>query len=221
MISQMEPNQLDTHSTAKKQLRFNYYYRQIWRFYKKPVTRVSLGLLLTIFIITIFAVFAINPTLNTIGELLRTIEDRERVLDQLRRKAVNLSTAQTEYSIIADRLPLLEQAVPEEIDIQNLTLMIEAIAAENNLILSNIRINQELVYPESEARSIQEFSFTVSLEGNYPEIEPFINDLVMLPRIITIDTIRFTRPQSRTRARDGNHINLTINAKAYYGKVSI
>ena len=79
--------------------RYKHYYRQIWKFYQKPSAKVSSALLLTIFTTIFFAIFAIKPTLVTVAELLKTIEDQEEVVGKLKKKAASLAQAQEEYSV--------------------------------------------------------------------------------------------------------------------------
>ncbi len=82
------------------------------KFYKQPVGKVSTELFLSIFTIIFFAVFAIKPTLTTMSDLVKEIEDKQKLNKQMQQKVTALATAQTEYEKFQDQFYLLDQSLP-------------------------------------------------------------------------------------------------------------
>jgi len=95
--------------------RYRQYYHRLWIFYQKPTAKVSVALLLTIFTIIFFAVFAIRPTLLTVAELVKKIQDKKESLTQIEQKAAQLASAQQAYIAAQSNLPLLDLALPADL----------------------------------------------------------------------------------------------------------
>jgi uncharacterized protein (UPF0333 family) len=60
-------------------------------FYQKPIARVSIELILSVLIVILFAVFAIRPTLITMAELVKEIEDKKELSEQMNLKLASLA----------------------------------------------------------------------------------------------------------------------------------
>ena len=101
---------MDFLDKKKRQLQLN---DILNKFYENPVARVSIELFLSIFTVIFFAVFAIRPTLLTIADLIKEIEDKEDLIVQLDRKIASLSSAETEYRKFYYQLGLLDEAIPK------------------------------------------------------------------------------------------------------------
>lgn len=206
-------------SPSRQRVRYQYYYRQIWKFYQKPVTKVSLGLLMTIFTISFFAVFAIRPTLNTIGELLRKIDDQRSVLEQLKRKTASLNTAQNEYLQISDQLYLIDDALPENNELRSLMTMIEATASFHELAINSMRLGDPISYSNIDKKNpgIEEMSITLTINTSFNEIRPFIEDLSRIPRLVSVESIRFAQPRSADQNSGDEEISMSIVLRTYWG----
>ena len=104
-------------------------------FYQKPVARVSLELFLSVGAVIFFAIFAIRPTLVTMSDLVKEIEDKRDLDQKLTQKIASLSTAQTTYLEVQDRLYLLEEALPTTPDVIHAIKIVEKIASEQNILI--------------------------------------------------------------------------------------
>ena len=51
--------------------------RELQQFYQKPIAKVSAELLATLIVVIVLAFFAIRPTLLTMSQLLKDIDDRK------------------------------------------------------------------------------------------------------------------------------------------------
>lgn len=196
--------------------RYRHYFHRIWKFYEKPATKVSTALLLTIFTTVFFAVFAIRPTLVTIAELLRQIEDQTEVLDQMKRKSAALATAQQEYTAAQRQLALLDVAIPPDFQLQDLLNMIEGAAAHHQLAIQSFTAGDLYYQPENQPSSptAQTYPISVTMKTDYPNLKLFLNDLIRIQRLLTVETITFAPP---TQASDNSGlVVLTVNAHAHY-----
>ena len=69
------------------------------QFYHNPVAKVSLELFLTIGLVVFLALFAIKPTLLTMSDLVKEIEDKRELETQLSKKGYTTITRTLLYNI--------------------------------------------------------------------------------------------------------------------------
>ena len=197
--------------------RYKHYYRQIWKFYQKPVIKISSALLLTVFTTIFFAVFAIRPTLVTVAELLKTIEDQEEVVAKLKKKAASLASAQEEYSLNASTIERLDQAIPTDKEVQELISLIEATAADHQLVLDSMSVDEFEYRNNVSLPDTVTLPVSISMSADYITLRDFLNDVVRLPRFISIDSIAFAQPEEEsTEDSDDGSIKLAIRLSSHY-----
>lgn len=169
-------------------------------FYANPVAKVSLELFLSIGLVLILAVFAIQPTINTMSELIAEIEAKEELDEQLSQKAAALQTAQTQYALAQDRLELLDQAIPESAQVIRATKIIEKAASERNVLIRSISVpeipqeNSDLSTGKRVRKSIR---MNVSIAGDYPAIRLFAEDIHQARRLLAIESVSFSTQDER------------------------
>ncbi len=195
--------------------RYRYYYQRLHVFYQKPVIQVSTAVLFTLATISFFAAFAIRPTLQTIAELLKKIDDQKQVLSLAQKKSASLATAQQQYNTISDKLFTLDAAIPASYQAQTLFTAIESLAAQLNIPLGSLRIS-DLSYPPQKSNSVQEMSFSLNLQGSYPAVKQFLVNLGQLPRFIVLNNVTISTPQKSSRANQENIVELTVNCTTFF-----
>lgn len=196
--------------------RYQHYYRQIWKFYQRPSVKVSLALLLTVFTILIFAVFAIRPTLTTIAELIREIEDQEVVLEKMETKAAALAQARQVYTQQQPGIERLHVAVPDTIELQKLITYVEQTAATHQVVISQLSL-RDLVYepPIFEEDTLVEVPFSVSMEADYQTLYAFLTDILQLPRYIVLNSLSFADGRESASSLTGSQ-ELSLQLTALY-----
>lgn len=171
------------------------------KFYYNPVAVVSFELFLSIGAIIFFAVFAIRPTLSTMSDLVKEIEDKRKLNTQLTQKASALNLAQENYSALQDRLPVLDEAIPKGVDMAHTLKIIEKAASDQSLVITNLTIleipqDPPVDAPISELER-QSMPIQLTVSGSYEAIRNFTNQLQGSRRSFTIDRIIFTTKDIR------------------------
>lgn len=174
------------------------------KFYHNPVAKVSFELFLTIFGVIFFAIFAIRPTLLTMSDLIKEIEDKEKLDQQLQRKVAALSTAQQEYQLYQDQLELVDEAIPQSMQLITTLKIIEKIASSQDLIISDLKLgnipenNQQTLTDENITRVDQ--GLELSVMGSYPSIRDFIEALQQSRRTMVVNLIEFNIKEDRGKS---------------------
>jgi len=170
--------------------------RLLTDFYQKPVAQVSSELVFSIVTIIVFAAFAIRPTLLTMSDLIKEMNDKETLNQALTQKVASLSSAQAQYANIQDQLTVLDQAIPPAPKLGEAVAIIEKLASEDKLLIKSMHTN-EVPREDSTATGSAEKTrvskpVTVTVEGDYPTIRKFVTDLQSVRRAFVIDSVVFS-----------------------------
>lgn len=183
------------------------------RFYEKPVTRVSLELLLSLTTVMFFALFALRPTLNTMSRLVREIEEKRTVDQELSKKIAALSTAQNEYLTFQSRLAVLDTAVHQKLSLENALIYLEYLAAESGVNLSGLQIREFPValpstQPERERTPLEQLqrreigihSAQITFEGNIDSIKRFFQNIESIRPLLAVQGFSISVREARNEA---------------------
>ncbi len=192
---------------------------QLQKFYEKPVTRVSLELVLSLVTVMLFSLLALRPTLNTMSQLVKEIEDKRQVDDALTKKLAALNTAQNEYYTYRDRFQILETAVYEDLTLQDTLFAIEYLAQNTNVELLSLRIKEfpvgnlggELEQAAANARRTSSrpkvvgvYSVSLSFAGSYSDILRFFKEVESVRPLFSLQSFSFSIRRDRTNAAQLN-----------------
>lgn len=164
-------------------------------FYQKPVAKTSIELFLTVALVLFLAIFAIKPTLITMSDLVKEIDDKKAYLEKLNTKIASLATAQTEYANFEDKLQLLEQAIPSSPELVHGLKIVEKLASENNVVISGMTVS-ELPTEEGEnarvsARVLNTLPININVVGDYISIRNFTEAIKRNRRTYIIESVSF------------------------------
>lgn len=187
--------------------------RTLVEFYQKPIAQVSLELFLSIAAVIFFATFAIRPTLLTMSDLIKEIDDKKVLDKQLTQKIAALSSAQTEYNNYQARLPVLDEAIPGQPFLINTLLIIEKIASDTKMVITAISVSEipkEEVADQQKTLVRKSYYITLSIAGDYQSIRNFVDQILKNRRTMVIDTITFATNESRGTKQLKANITLNV-----------
>lgn len=212
--------QLQQTDYQKRFVRYRKYYSQkINPFLKSKHATAYTMVILSIFTISFFGFFAIRPTVKTIVELKRQIEDSQIVDNALQKKIDDLVIAQEEYQLIKDFVPLVNEALP---DIPNLTQAlgkIETLASDQQASVSAMQV-QSVTYQGKSTDTSKKVSdkpttidISIRVSGNYKQLDAFLDKLFKTRRTITAQNLELLPETTETAA-----LKLVLRLNAYYLK---
>lgn len=171
------------------------------RFYHNPVALVSFELFLSVAVIVFFAVFAIRPTLLTMSDLIKEIEDKRKLAVQLTQKSAALTAAQSNFSAVAERTAVLDEALPRGVDLVYVLKVLEKIASDQQLTITTMTV---LSIPPDPPVSVsitqlerQTMSIQLVVTGSYESIRTFAEELRNSRRSFVIERITFSTEDAR------------------------
>lgn len=187
-------------------------------FYQQPVAKVSLELFLSFGLVIVLALTAIKPTLTTIAQLNKEVEEKKEMTDKLSSKISALTSAINLYNQHRDRIQLLNQSLPPTASVIDTLKIIEKIAGESNVVITGMtvaRVPDEVdELPTNTTAELSSLPITVRIMGQYQDMRTFVEMLHGSRRTIQVLSANFTLEE--TRGQRALTATLTIDAP-YYG----
>lgn len=170
-------------------------------------------IILTLTASIILGLFAVSPTISTIANLQRQLEDDKFVEQRLQEKINNLSLLQQKYNSLQKDLPLVFAAIPKGSEIPSLLAQIQGLGKESNVTLDSFQAFKVLVSKDATLnKKYSSFDFGLKIHGDYQSIIAFVDRLSNFQRIITINSV------SIAKSTENNNISLQLNIRgsAYF-----
>lgn len=193
-------------------------YRKLRLVYQKPEIKASTEVILSVFASLFLVLMAIRPTLVTVAELKKKIEDQTLVETKLDTKIKKLIQARRQLDENEDLLPLLERTVPEGYTYANLAKKIEIVAVETGVEIESLVFSSVVVSSDDESTdkkdsgqgrmtknrewvngksTVKEFTVHFSVVADELYVVDFLKKIENLDRVLTISTIDITKVRER------------------------
>lgn len=186
-------------------------YQEIAPFFKEEKTRQFTTIALTLIAASFFGIFAINPTLSTIAQLQKQLEDNRSVNVQLDKKIAALNSLQQKYVTLTNDIALVQEAIPQSPEIPLLLAQVQGVAKKSNVTLTNLQTFQiELAKNQKTSQKYSAFVFAADAQGTYLQCLEFLSNFVDTQRITTIDAISLSQDEKTGAYR------IHIRGKAYF-----
>ncbi len=184
---------------------------------KKPKNQAYFVLILSFFTIAFFGFFAIRPTIKTILQLNREIQDNRDLNQKLSEKINALAQVQSDYELIRGAIPALYNAVPKTAEFPILVSTLEQIGQKTDASISAISINNVVIAPASArpggAKEPTQVTFQAAYNGRYDQLLAALELLLNDKRIMTLDSVSFVINPVK---KDSAVMSITLDGEGYY-----
>lgn len=175
--------------------------------------RMFVELVLTLGAIFVFTIFAIRPTLKTIGGLSQQISSKKETIATMDQKIENIQIAQKNFSDESGRLALLEQAVPENPDNTKYFKQIELLAKESGANIFSMNMEQSPIKgTELSAEGEKSINYSLTANGSFESVTSFLSKIESMRR----GTIFVTSLMSTDDESTSGGILMTITGQIPY-----
>lgn len=199
--------------------RYRHYFVDIRRLYQKREVVVYTGLTLTLLTIAFFGVFALKPTIVTIASLLKEQQSKKQIDRELQTKINALASAQANYALMENSLPLVDDALPAEPSLSQIVYQLEILVQQEGLTITSLAFEPVTLVGEPKEKRIAKkvpgpstLSFSLSLTGNFENLTRLVSSLEQLRRIVTIDSLTFTQ----RKGEEEKIMGLNLSGKVYF-----
>ena len=189
---------------------------------KREDIRAYLGILLSLFTVSFFGIFALRPTLTTIGELVSQINTQRKTVETLNQKIENLEMAKINLQKVRSDLLVLDQAIPANPDPHIVIRQMETLAKTQTINPANISVGKTpILGASSQIEELQSYPFSFTFQGDTTNILSFFDKVKTLRRIVTIDRVTINRKAQSDSGdlTESSLLQLTISGDLpYYPK---
>lgn len=173
---------------------------------KKEEARMFLEILLSLSVAAFFTFLALRPTVLTILDLLKTIEEKERIVAVMDEKISNLETARQMYDRNIQTAQMAEVAVPEVPSPDTFSRQVLGLGQGGTVVLGGIAIEKVILSGEivdqtsGDLESLPEkahpmdFSLNIS-SPSFSSMNNFLSGLKSLRIPISLDTYTISSQQ--------------------------
>jgi len=170
-------------------------------FYAKPIAIVSFELLLSLGLVIFLGLFAIKPTLTTMSDLIKEIDDKKELNQQLEKKVVALGTAQGVYLTYQSRLGLLDEAIPSQPQLIKSLKTLEKLATDDQVTIESLSMatipDETTADVSSDKLQRVALPVNVTVVGDYLAIRSYVESLRNMRRSFVVDTVSFSIEENR------------------------
>ena len=196
---------------------------------RRKDVRAYIELLLSLSVVIIFSIFAIRPTIITIIDLNREIEEKSLIVSRLDNKLSALDQASTVFNQNRRTIALADTAIPDGPLPELYARQMEGLARKNEVTLLGMTIDRVSIsapvnptgaeVTDAAAGSIDSFPTTSSsilvtldVTGNFTQLLIFLQELERMRRPTFFDQVD-VRLRNET---NGNDLILSVTGRVPY-----
>ncbi len=170
--------------------------KAIREYHEKPALRAYIEIFLTLLTISLFGIFAIRPTVKTIGVLLKEIEAKQSTIKTMDEKIANLNSAKNLYMNEKEKIQLVKEAIPQKPEPDVLALQITELSKSVGVDITSMSLEGVTIIgvPAEEDNIL---SFSLSVRGNYQQLLDFARRLEELRRPVKFDSISLSSEEEK------------------------
>ena len=181
------------------------------------------------------------PTYGEIKDLIQEIGTKEETLEKKQKLIVDIEKLVNQYEDIAGRVSKVFYALPNEAEIPNVLVQLEALASENGMIFESSSFSKtqqsaqnkttsgNSAAPSSETaeqqdtiEQIKSVSMDISLTGSYENFKNYLRSLENNIRIMDITSVNFSSSSgssgdsSEKEEEVSDIFSYSVQLKVYY-----
>jgi len=181
-------------------------------------------LALSISTVSFFLIVAIRPTIITIVKLNKEIKEKEEASLLLDKKIESLIKAQKVFAQNSQKIPLLDQALPQKSEFPLLFNFLNRSAEESRIELSSVSFEKiVLIAPISTSKTKktapkQTIVFSATAKGDYLSLKNFVTLLENSRRLINLQSTQISEPKRKSEGTTEVALQLAITGNAFFEK---
>lgn len=172
------------------------------------------SVILTLVALSVFGLFAINPTLSTIARLQKEITDSQVINQKLEEKIAALASLQQAYNRLENDIAIVLKSVPRSPFVPLLIGEIQSVARDSNIHVNQIQNSEVELFNEQEsAKKYYFYTFSITADGAYESIVRFTDNLTNMQRVVSLNTVSIGN-----QGENAGALQFNLQGIAYYKK---
>jgi Tfp pilus assembly protein PilO len=198
------------------QSKYSRYYTYVKPIARNKFVRSYATTIFNLIAISIFALYAIRPTVITILALQKSVDEQKNILTSVVEKRESLAKGRANYESLDPSVKTkLTNLIPNQPDLPVISAVLGSLITRYEATVAGIQFQPVTLEPlntnPNKTAAIQEAELSFSIQGTYNQLGGILESLKKIERLISIKSISMNR-------LDGGMILMVVNAKAYYLK---
>lgn len=149
-------------------------------------------------IFSAFIIFAITPSLRTAFSLNKEEKDLREVDNQYEKKIMDIALIQTQFEESREKIPLINQAISINPEVNKMVDDVKTIADENSFIINQANI-EEVNLTQSK-KSIDSIRLVIEGKVTFENLLGFIDNLFEQRRLKAVDHLLINQDKESTNS---------------------
>ena len=179
---------------------------------------------ITLFLISFFAFFAINPAITTISSLLGEIKSKEALTQKMRSKINTLVEAQDAFAQVQEQYQIIEASLPSQSRYSHLITQIQGASSQSNVNLEKFNINLKTKnMSTNDTKSVQNvnlksYQLSTTDYADFKSITDFFDLLSQNRRLIKINSVSLetNKDQDQENPVNPEFVKYNLTTNIYY-----
>lgn len=196
--------------------KYSRYYTQIKPVIENRIVRSVAPYIFSLITMTILIIFAIRPTISTIANLQKDIENQQQILNALNEKEISLTQGRGNLQNISmEKRSKIGAAIPDNPDVPLLISSLRG-ASQTQASVSALQVQPvALLNPAATQQQallkLGEINFSYNVQGAYGQLIGTLYNLQRSSRVISIENLSLSKQAEDVTV-------LSITGKAYFLK---
>lgn len=189
------------------------YYTYIKPVITNPTVKSSAPYIFSVLAVIVFTLFVIRPTIATILQLQKNIEESKKTLQQLEKKGQDLTLAKQNLDNLDPQVKIkINSSLPNQVKVAQLISALQ-LAGGSESSASAIQIQPLTLYENQSSTqlAVGEVDFSFNIQGSYSQLLQTLNNLHRSSRLLSIKTVSVSK-------EPGEPGILSVSGKAYFLK---
>ncbi|MEO6508396.1 MAG: type 4a pilus biogenesis protein PilO [Patescibacteria group bacterium] len=166
------------------------------------------------FIFSFFIIFAIKPNLVTAFKLQKELEELEQIDSNYNQAIETIIKIQSSLEKDRDNLPLLDEALPGQPQINKVIADVQKAASQSGLRVNKLIVTEVPVTYHGTEKSIKNFTITFDSKSDFNEVQQFISGFLAQRRLKLLEKVNLVK--SQTVSSESAGLSVTFEIKSYF-----
>lgn len=159
---------------------------------------------------TLFAFFAIRPSLTIAFTLRKEAQELKKINDAYEKNIIKIIALQSQLEAVRSKTYLVNEATPSKPEIKIVIDNLQKITVDETVRLKEFTIPETVLKSDPKNSDLKNIPISLALESEYQELNAFIKSLFLKRRLTVIKNLEINKVDSQSTGSAGLEYNLSI-----------
>jgi Tfp pilus assembly protein PilO len=188
--------------------------RLVAKVLRRPEVKDYTYAILFFLISSFFAAAVIQPTLSKAFSLAKESDDLQTINEKYEENVTRIIDLQRKLEEMRSAGHLIDVAIPQSPYVQEIVLILQKIAKEENVPIGPINID-DIKYITDDSGNVKEININISTEADYTQMRRMVHRILNTRRLMNISSLNIER-SSLNEDGSAYKLELSLEITGYY-----